>query len=350
MTVGGFGPGNVGAGQQQPMQRDIETSAWAEAAKVIAGLISPDQMRSFVETNPQTTWKYSTEAGKPDLDHILTTIRMNLESLEGEETEWQALYREFIAMLPEAIQAELEYQMTLPLNEQRMEYIILNRIAVFFAMYMSWLTRVTAPKNPNSPEVRGSEINAGLPLLAMAGGISQADEIATQAREYLSVVGPNDPNYDAMSNALAEYESIHDEIRSLAQAIADGTDPNTLTDEFSDLANRIHLLLTNVTNAGYGDQLQILIPSLQAMETLTAALSIENASPTLLLSFTTALTGINSSESAGGLIGPHLQQVMEGLIGGILSMVNFGTGGEIQDLQGLINDLVEFGNEQTGGQ
>lgn len=91
-------------------------------------------------------------------------------------------------------------------------------------------------------------------------------------------------------------------------------------------------------------------PLLKSMSMVTRGLALEVGSPSLYFALNTVYRGINTSDSASGIVGPSLQHVIETLSEGLITLMNWNNNNELLALERLHENLVHLKDFEMEGE
>ena len=218
MGIGG-GTG-VGGTAQPPQIRESETTAFVEGMKKFIAMVPGDTLEviPFTQREYEEVFKYRSEPDRPLLHPLLNLRFANVPEFVEEET-WQPIYDDLVKNLPTDIKNWFAEEMEKPLDQRDIVAVVLNQLLEITAKGIGWLMTVTQPVPPNSPAEAYMQINAALPYFALEAILFQAQEVLDHAKEQIALIGPNDPNFNALTNLINEMTSIITELNDLKKEI-----------------------------------------------------------------------------------------------------------------------------------
>lgn len=342
MSIGGTG---VGGTAQPPQIRESETNSFTEVTKKnILAMLPPDSLEviPFTQRAYDETFKYKAESGKPSL-HNLLALRTAAFSQDLPEEAWQPSYQALLDSLPPELREQLEQEGLKQLAQRDPDLTELNGLLVLMAKGFAALQAVLQPPAPNSPDEQDLLQNLALPHVVLRAVIDQADTILNDAKGSLNAAGANNPDYEPISDYVSQLSEDVNELNSQRQILVSGGDPSAVKQTMMDISSDLARLgaAFERTSPGGGD-FQIIGQALQALSVVSSAWALEYGSPSLLLAFNLATTGISASDSGIGLIGGALNTALDSITDGLLSAIFQGAGAQLAEMEDLYNSLAQL--------
>ncbi len=334
----------VGGSPQPPQIRESETTAFTEVNKALLALVPADtyEVRPFFERSDHELFKYKAESGHPTLHPLLFLRAGAAEDLP--DGSWKAAYDELLDFLPPDVKARLTWELQQPAANRDADYTALNEVLTMVAKGLGWLETVSRPTDPSSPAAALRVMNSALPYVAAEAGIRQAAVVFNAVN-----ISTNDPHYEVVTRCLTEGKSTVEDFSALLNEIKKGGDSPELRVKITLAADRLASLSEDFTAKGLDTTHGQLGATLSALSTAALALSYGSGTPSLLISSSIALIGIETSASEAGLIGKALGQLLENTLDGVLNAIPSGVGAEIEELETLYGDLIVFRDNREGG-
>jgi len=318
--TGGLGSPGV---PQQPSSFELEATASQQLNRAALGIIPDSIEQIFTEANARYNagylggFGYKASAETPLLDHPLESTRMAQTSTTFEDVALAAAYNSLVDSLPEDIQASLQA------DPKTLPFVALDNVLTVAARLLARSQILSQPAAPESLEEMRTALNVLLPFAALKGSLDAGNEIVESARNFVTEQGANYPYFDGLNEALNELQGPLGLLGQVDSNLTPGSGLN-LSPEIQRAAGQAAAQLVTMSNqlqsVSLGNDLQVLQPTFQTLGAVAASLSLPNTgSAPLYLALTLALTGINSSESSTGVIGPSLDAVMNALISGFLA-------------------------------
>lgn len=340
MSIFGSGVGGNIGGPQQPLQRDIEATAWTEVNKAFAGLTKDTLIVPFTKLGGNV-WKYESNANRPTL-HPMESLRVSLTNPELIDESWMPFFENLIQQLPPDVKEAFNEQNKRSFEERNPSFVALNHLLIATAKILLWIentNHLLAPDSiqvaPGTPLRQRTDEYQYLPYLAIQTAIADGETIYGSAFNYLSQLGPNNPYFDALLNFNSQLKEAFDALTTLSPEFANSSiDPRTPQVH---LAHALEAVNEIYHQSNLGDDLQILGPTFKALAILSAAMALEQGSPALELGINIASIGLSASQSSSGFLGQALETLSSGLSNviekGLLPNANVGN-------QLLINTLT----------
>lgn len=314
MTTAGSGVGgNIGS-PQQPMQREIEASAWTMVNKAALGIV-PDTLEiPFTQLGGQV-WKYQTDANRPTLIPLGTVRTSSAEEPTVDES-WKPKFDELVGKLPPDVKEEFIKDQGKPFEARSPNFTQLENTLTWTAKGLNWLEGAQKPVDPESPAMDRLLQNRAMPGRALKGAIRHSGNILGGANAFLTKAGPNHAHHDALRGFAEKGEQLQSDLNSVLEVLQDPNSPPPTNEELTTLADQAQTLLNDFQRLDHGKDLQILSPMLESMAAVAAALSLTPASPTLFMGLKLATMGLYASDSASGLFGSELAAIIKALQSG----------------------------------
>lgn len=329
MTISGSSSG-IGS-SQQPSITEIEQTAATQNAKTADGmaLVKDTLTLSFHELGGQIG-RYPANPGRPVLPPLIST-RGPSGSESGNTGDWQKALSALVDRLPLAVQNDYKTQMALPFDQRNLNFVALDNVLVSTAMSLGWLEGVSGASSTEGISSLDIALNLALPYVMLEGFISYAGASLSRMTDFLDAAGSNYPQQDALRQYVRLASKGLGEMAILqAQKESTGIAP---LDEFASLSSKMTAIAAQNDRIYVGDDLFILSATLHAMATITASLSVaETASPLFFLTLANSSIGINSQESATGMIGTGLASATSTISIGLSALLMSKASPAMQDL------------------
>ncbi|MCE5319042.1 MAG: hypothetical protein LLG04_16980 [Parachlamydia sp.] len=310
------GQGGTMGGPSAPLQRELETSAWTQVNKAALGIV-PDSLEiSFTNLGGQL-WKYQSDSSRPSLQSPGSTVRTSQAQGEATEDEsWKPIFDELVGKLPDEVKDEFQKDLARPFERRSQNFAQLENTLTLTAKGLSWLEGAQKPVDPESPAMDRLKQNRAMPGRALKGTVAHSKSIIGGANAFLTRVGPNHANHDALHNFAEQAATMQDDLNNLLESLKDPNAPEPTNEQLTELSDQAQTLLNDFQRLDQGKDLQILSPMMESMAAVAAALSLTPASPTLFLGLKMATMGLFSSDSASGLFGSELAALIKALQSG----------------------------------
>lgn len=308
-----------------PTYEQMNSSAFVENQKAMLMLLPSGAYEILpfdLQGGQNKRYFYEATPEKPVLDLSLFRVRSNSSALDNfPDDTWLAfkadLLNNLAAINPEIAQW-MQAQSQLPLEMRSPDYAVTDAILNVFAQSLAWLSFVNNPPDVESIETHNAQYQA-LPFVALESLIAEGTAIMSSAADFLLTQGHNYPGFDGYINVINQLDSSLQALQDLAIELNSDNPPADIAQQLQGLAASINTLYTQYQNTSLGNDLQILGPTLLSLNLVAASLSLDTASPSLLLALSLANTGLNASDSLTGFIGNAWSTVAAGLTDGILS-------------------------------
>ncbi len=341
MTITGSGVGGNIGGPMQPLQRDIEATAWTLINKAALGVM-PDTLNvPFFELGGNV-WKYQNDASRPTLKPMGTDRTTVLDESIEDQT-WQNNLSALKGKMHPEMRERLAADEKLPFAARNANYVILGNLLTIFAKGMRWLERAQQPFDPDSPAAERTKDNQTLPGTAFRGSLNQGKAMLKSVQAFLSFVGPNHPYHDVLHRFAKQGEGVQQAMEDLLKQMQEGGQPSQET--LTQLANKANAFNNAFHRVFVGNDMQILGSAAEAMAAAASALALTPSSPSLFFGLKLGSLGLFSKDSALGFLGPHMQALINALIDGTLPtlMKQAGTAKQMMLIMVLMGLLTASG-------
>lgn len=331
MTISGSGVGGNIGGPQITLQDDSRKTAETEYNKQYLGIVKDAIEQSFTEANPKYSrgffGRYMSTESRPMLDHPLESLRADQGFDAIPDETWKTFQEELIKLLPNDIQKQLSQESKKNIEDRDGIYIALGNVLRFVAKFLSKLDELSQPIPANSIAMSRTHQNQIMPLIALKQFADNGMEIQQSALDHILERGPNYYHFDGLHNFLNEVKQALNNMQQLAAEFNGGGSLQTIA-RITELASVITSLNANLQKAAFKDELQMLRPTLYAMEIITSAWSLANSgSPSFFIGLSIATIGINGDKNSSGIFGNAFSKII-----GLFS-------------QGIVSSLIPQSNE-----
>lgn len=318
MSIGPGVGGNVG-GSQQPLQREVEASAWTEVNKAFVAIVKDTLVMPFTKFGGNL-WKYDSSANRPLLAP-LGMLRMNTEPKSSGDDSWRTYFDDLIQKLPEDVANALQEDSKQPFNERNPVFVTVNALLMYAAKASAWTEAFNHQVEPDSPFIQpGSPLEARINLSqkmgenGVQGAIADGATIYASVSNYLTQKGPNGPNFDTQ---ISFFRQMGDAFTALTTLSHELEHPESLEDiqkRQEHLTNALNTLNNAYSRSYSGEDLQVFGSTFYALGVLSGALGV--GSPSLYIGLELAL----DSSSQNKLIGNTLQTTINFFVNGLTSL------------------------------
>lgn len=316
MTVTGSGSGGNIGGPQQPLQRELETTAWTDVNKMLLAIVKDSIDLSFTEMGGNVK-RHHTEPGRPTL-HPMLNLRTASGGITEEDQSWLPHYEELLDLLPADLKEQLAEDQALPFESRHPLLVCLDNLLKALAKAAAWLEVAISPVDVASLAAARTRLNLALPFMMLKTSMTMGDTILAEARNFLTSVGPNHPQFDRLNNVISQLDEALEELRGIYGEMEEGNIDIIKSEEFAAFAEALEELNTFYHSTELSQDLRILSPLLKTLTAITSAFSLGIGSPSLFLGLMIAGVGFNSSESEAGIVGESLEKMVNTLIGAII--------------------------------
>lgn len=323
MTATGSGVGGNIGGPQIPLQYELETTAWTNINKAALGIVPDSIEKAFVEMNPRYSvgylggFGYRTTAQNPLLDHPLESLRRSELRPQMKDDAWLAAFDHLVSQLPPDLLARFNSELRKPFEERDLSFTALDNLFRSTAKTLTQMDRLAQPTPIGSLEETRAMINLLLPIVALKGAIANGNEILDAAQNFLQEQGANYRYFDGFSNLLAKLQApmnIFEGINAnLGTALNGQLTPEAIA-AAAKAAGQLAKLRTQLERISLGNDLQMLLATVKAMETVASALSLPNtATAPLFVATSLASVGLFASNGSKGMLGPVYQSLLNNI-------------------------------------
>lgn len=338
--VGGTG---VGGSPVPPNIYESQTNAYNEVMKDMIGMLPFDSsvIIPFTQQDQDAVFHYRSEPGRPSL-HPLLFLRASGELEVADDDLFQPIYQELLERLPPEIAEWLSSEMQLPFSERDPDALALHHTLSVAASTLGWLSIVSAPIEANSIAAANLLMNIALPYVAFGAALDQANNVVSDALNYLSQAGHNYPHHDFFNNSLTEIQDSIIEAMAAQREIEKGLITEDIRQRLIHSAHLMHEIADRMQTTAPTSDLMILGVQMEALATATAALALPHGTPSLVIGSSIAMTGINRHNSMLGPFGMGFDTIMDSVVDGILHCFVYGPSAEVNELTSLYNDLLSL--------
>ncbi len=306
------GTGGTIGGPPTPLPNELDATAARQNMAIMLGITPESVIRPFEDLGLDATWKYKSSAGNPTIA-MLTRVRTAGAPLESDKS-WTAQFEILFKMLPVEVQARLISESKLPADERNAAYSALDGTLGATAFALAWLDAIANPLEPTALATSQLAQYAALPALAREQLVEQGVLILGALQNNLAAIGPNDPNFDALSGLS----------NRMGVALNDFAILSEQGDKagLSDLAAELDSM--QAQSRFSGDALQAQDPMLWAMDLIVAASGLQTAAPALLLGLSVASLDVDKTLLPASLTS-STSLVSEALLATLLPLADTGS-------------------------
>ncbi|MGZ3633499.1 MAG: hypothetical protein ACXWM7_04225 [Parachlamydiaceae bacterium] len=316
MGLSGSGIGGSVGSPTQLSVRELEATASVDVAKA-AMRIMADTLEVSLLVVDQDVRKYQSSASRPVIAPLIKT-RVATDYEQPRDESWRSLRNEMLNFMPKEFRQLFEAMLLLPKDQQNKDFILLDNTLQTAAKLLSWLAAASAPINADSPAALAAKANLLLPYIALNTSIRDSLLLFEHALSHLELVGPNDPNFDAISGYIGAFTPLVDELKVAMEQLQGPSTELLARSVLASIASKISVLADNYDRLYSGNELRLLGHTLHSIATATEALSLSQpGSAALLLTFSQALYAVKSDESALGILGNSYSTVIDAFKSGI---------------------------------
>lgn len=200
MSIPASGQGGTIGGPATPTVYETTTTASTVVAQTNLGITADSLDRPLPQMDAHTLWKYNTNANNPFISP-LNRLRIVLEYARKTDAVWTEAFARLVRLIAEETRAELLHEAHLPPEMRNHAYGALDQSLGWMAKIMTWLNQVSRPPTDEQIVLSRTPENTALSSVVMDATVTQGLEIVTGALNYLDQVGPQDPNFDGLTNA-----------------------------------------------------------------------------------------------------------------------------------------------------
>lgn len=329
MTSIGTGSGGNPGGPLIPLQRDIEATAWTEVNKAALGIVPDSIEKTFTDLNPRYTFGYlggfgyRSTAGRPLLDHPLESLRYTQPSLVQDSNAWHTSYDSLVNQLPPDLLARFLKDRNLPFDQRNLSFVALDNILTTASKVLTRADQLGQSDHLSALETARTTQNILLPFAALKGAISTGHEALSEAQNFLLTQGANYRYFDGFRQTISQANTALTMLEQVNGSLSD-TANGQLNPLAIQNAAKASVLLGKISSQleqiSLGDDLQLLLPSMKALETIASSLALPNTltAPLFLASAWSSL-GIFSSDSSLRPVGPQLEILINSLSAGLIA-------------------------------
>jgi hypothetical protein len=335
-SIGGSGVGGNTGGPLVPTQRDIETTAWTQVNKQALGIVPDSIEKSFHDLSPRYTFGYlggfgyRSTAGNPLLDHPLESIRYTRPSPAEVSDGWRTSYEHLTQQLPPEIAARLLKERNLPFENRNLSFVALDNVLVSASKVLTQAQSLGGSQELGALEEMRTTLNIMLPFAALKGSISTGSEVLTEAHQFLSDQGPNYRYFDGFNNLSSQLNKAIGLMQRVDGSLGEtvnGQLPLSAMQDAAKAATVLGSISSQLEKISLGDDLQMLLPTVRAMESVATSLALPNTtSAPLFLALSWGSLGLFHSDSPLGTLGIPFETLMnaisQGTVAGIMPANN----------------------------
>lgn len=302
MSSAGSGVGGAAGGPQQPTIFELETRGGTEVARAAMKIVM-DTLELPLLSVDQDTRKYQSSANRPTIPPLYTT-RVATSYEPAVDESWHAVYQEFTKLMPQDFRTFFESAMQLNAGQRNRNITILDGVMQNSAKLLIGLRAAAAPLDAESLAAQRANDNVAMPYIALGALASGSGVLVSEGLKYLELVGPNDPNFDKIANALGDLALITEDLKTATHLLADKDTEIEGKNLLASAHDQIATLSTQYDRLGGGDFL-LLGNLLHSAKLASAALLLGHlGAAALVMGMSNATFEIDKSSSALGLVGP----------------------------------------------
>lgn len=276
-----------------------EQTAATQQARASIGALQESLQVPFSQIDSAAVWKFLSTSSNPTPDAPLINLRMALP-LRASGYSWTEEFDRLLDQIPEPLREplrrRLEYESELPPEERDPSYSAFNRLLGGIARSLVWVRAISSELDDAELSTQKKQFQAGL---AQNGEIAFG-ELLNGGLSSLNAIGHRLINYDDAHNVFGQMQ----EALSQFEALMKRAQPRSAEDRRSlnAVVEYLSTLNRQVQGRWSGENFQIAKPMLETMSLMAAASTMETGSPQLLIGLSVAMIGINSKDSAAGIL------------------------------------------------
>lgn len=291
----------------------LETTAAAEVAKSVMRIVSDTVDLNFFLLD-EGVRKYQSPASRPNLTSPLSSVRVATTFANPSDQRWQAVYEQLKNTLPEGLQKLLAMTLELPVDQRGAHVMVLDALLQATAQSLVLLSAAADVIDADSLPAARAEANLFAPYVALVTGVFVDRMLLSEAFNFLSLVGPNDPNFTALAGYMGQFNAIASDVEAAAKILQDPTTFKDGVDKLGAAASTIAALSHDFDSLYGGSQLLLLGPILHASADVTAALCLEKGGAgALLISLAMANVALADDKSQASGLGLALAATLGGV-------------------------------------
>lgn len=333
MSISGSGVGGTPGGPQQPtifelQQRGIEDTQKAQLAIVKDTVEVP--LTQLGGGSDEVYERYKSSSSQPVLAPLVQ-FRMASSSDKSESLDTTEILQNLISRLPEAIISGLAInQARLPL-EQNLSLVALDNVLTSVALTLAFIESAAQLPATGSLEADRLEIAQTAPYQAVLAALALNDNLSSSLNNVLSAVGPNDPNFDTVQNALAEIKTFSSALTILSQQ------QTVYAGDLVQISAGLQDIKDSLQRDLRDNSYQILGDSINALSTVVMAYSLGEVSPSNLLSLAILQNGISGDN---GVYSNNFASLIDNTASGLQTILNLDNTSQINSLELLLSTVA----------
>lgn len=175
------------------------------------------------------------------------------------------------------------------------------------------------------------EIAQTAPYQAVLAALALNDNLSSSLNNVLSAVGPNDPNFDTVQNALAEIKTFSSALTILSQQ------QTVYAGDLVQISAGLQDIKDSLQRDLRDNSYQILGDSINALSTVVMAYSLGEVSPSNLLSLAILQNGISGDN---GVYSNNFASLIDNTASGLQTILNLDNTSQINSLELLLSTVA----------
>lgn len=300
-SLSGSGVGGTFGGPPEPTIFDLEQRGIQDTQRQRMAMAKEMDTMDFPLTQlGGNVWKYQSSANRPVLAPLIQ-LRTSTAYDPTIDDSFKSIYEDLLNRLPSELQDALKRDQQRPFEDRSLNFIVMDNILNALAKTTAWVDKAAELPAPETVAGERMQMSQAIPQLAFQAALSFNKDLITSLNTLLGQIGPNDPDYDTVKNALTNAQTFLSELTSPSDLAS--------TSAKIDQANK------NFKRDLREDSYQILGNSMDALSAISSALSQSTLAPSLFLAFTAANKG--NADPELGIYTPSFNALIQNLAGGL---------------------------------
>jgi len=301
-SLSGSGVGGNFGGPQQPSIFDLEQRGIQDTQRQRMAMSKEMDTLDIplILVAGGNIWKYQSPPNRPVLAPLIQ-LRTNTAYDPVIDETLKPIYENLLNRLPSELQDALKRDQQRPFEDRNLDFIVLDNALNSLTKATALIDRAAVLPPPESIAGERMHVAQVFPQVAFNSAVSYNQDLTASLQTLLSQIGPNDPNYDTVQNALTNAQTFLTQL--------------SLPNNLADVSSKIDQANKNFRRDLHDDSYQILDNSMDALSAISAALSQSTLAPSLFLAFTAANKG--NADTELGIYTPSFNALIQNMSEGL---------------------------------
>ncbi len=308
MTILGTDGSSRTGGPQVPLPEDTQKNSATLTAnqQLLIGdtMNNPIALALMINTDDTKRGHFQSQSNSPSLSAPRTHTRVDISPDAPPDESWMQRYQQLIQTLPDDAKGRLLAENDRPFDQRSFLYTGLDNLLRLAAKVLVTLDTISQPIAPGSAAADRYNLYTLLPYIGMVGASQNGQEMVNNLNNLLGTVGPNNPNYDALTAALNQFVALLQPFTTITDKATTGQASTQDTVQIAALSSQLNATTSAMQQSDVGGSSTLFLPYLSTLSLVANAFSDPlGTPPSLQFSLGTAFIGLQGSTDGSAMVG-----------------------------------------------